>query len=189
MLDRSAQVLAIGASTGGPQAIHDILCVLPPTLPMPVICIQHISEGFLQGLIDWLGSQCALPVQIAVHGDFPTPGTVYFPPEHRQLTIDRQGRFNTSTVAPDEPHVPSVTVTFNSLAQYYRKSVIGVLLTGMGDDGAIGLKNIHSAGGYTIAEDKSSCVVFGMPNEAIKLGAATEVLPLPKIVGALGALK
>lgn len=188
-LNHSAKILAIGASTGGPQALHDILAVLSPSISMPVICIQHISEGFLDGLIDWLSSKCALPICIAAHGEIPQNGKVYFSPENCQLTIDRNGRFSTLPGAAEELHKPSVSITFDSIAKYYTKSVIAILLTGMGSDGATGLKNIHLSNGFTIAEDESSCIVFGMPNEAIKLGAASQVWPLPKIVRALGNLK
>ena len=188
-LDSSARILTIGASTGGPQALHDILANLSPSLSMPVICIQHISEGFLDGLLEWLGSICPLPVQTAVDGERPNPATIYFPPENRQLTINRNGQFTTLTRTPDELHTPSVNITFNSIARYYGKSVIAALLTGMGNDGAAGLQSIHRAGGFTIAQDESTCIVFGMPNEAIKLGAAVKVWPLPKIVQTLGNLK
>ncbi|MCP4697342.1 MAG: chemotaxis-specific protein-glutamate methyltransferase CheB [Gammaproteobacteria bacterium] len=189
MLDNSARVLAIGASTGGPQALHTILSALPQGFPVPVICVQHISEGFLQELIDWLGAQCALSVRIAKSGEHPQPSTVYFPPENYHLTIDRHGRFSTPPGMPNELHKPSVTVTFNAIAQYYGKYVIGVLLTGMGRDGADGMQSIHQAGGVTIAEDESSCIVFGMPKEAIALGAAKHVWPLPQIARTLGSLK
>jgi two-component system chemotaxis response regulator CheB len=189
MLGSAARILAIGASTGGPQALLTILSALSAKFPVPVICVQHISEGFLQELVDWLGGHCALPVRIAKSGEHPQPATVYFPPESCHLLIDRYGRFSTSPGTPDELHKPSITVTFNSVAEYYGKQAIGVLLTGMGRDGADGMQRIHQAGGFTIAEDESTCIVFGMPKEAIALGAAKRIWPLPKIASTLGELK
>ncbi len=175
------QVIAIGASTGGPQALHTILSQLPHNFPVPVICVQHISEGFLQGLVDWLASECVLPVKIAAMGEFPKAGVVYFPPERKHLEINSQGRFSYSAAPPVGGHCPSVTVTFESVARFYGTSAVGVLLTGMGRDGADGMLAIAQAGGLTIAQNEASCVVFGMPKEAIALGAARYILPASDI--------
>lgn len=175
------KAIAIGASTGGPQALHTILSQLPATLPIPVICVQHISEGFLQGLVDWLTCECSMPVKIANAGEFPKVGTIYFPPESRHLELDIQGRFVYSSLPPVSGHRPSVTVTFKSVANFYGRAAAGVLLTGMGRDGADGLLAIAQAGGLTIAQDEASCVVFGMPKEAIALGAAQHILPANEI--------
>ncbi|MFB2922962.1 MULTISPECIES: chemotaxis-specific protein-glutamate methyltransferase CheB [Aerosakkonema] len=175
------QVIAIGASTGGPQALHTILGHLPSNLSVPVICVQHISEGFLQGLVDWLASECKLPVKIATMGDLPQPGTVYFPPEKRHLELNSQGKFVYSASPPQSGHRPSVTVTFKSVAHFYGRSAVGVLLTGMGSDGADGMLAISQAGGMTIAQNEASCVVFGMPKEAIALGGAQHILPIGEI--------
>jgi two-component system chemotaxis response regulator CheB len=146
-----------------------------------VICIQHISEGFLQGLVDWLGFESKLPVKIAGFGEFPQAGIVYFPPEKRHLELDAQGRFIYSEAAREAGHCPSVTVTFKSVASFYGRGAAGVLLTGMGRDGAEGMLAIAQAGGLTIAQNEASCVVFGMPKEAIALGAAQHVLPVSAI--------
>lgn len=175
------RVVTIGASTGGPQALQTILSQLPPKFPVPVICIQHISQGFLQGLVDWLARECRLPVKIATFGELPQPGHIYFTPEAKHLEFDRNGRFIYSSAAPYSGHRPSVTVTFNSIAQYYGRSSVGILLTGMGRDGADGMQAIAQAGGLTIAQDEPSCVVFGMPKEAIALGAAQYILPVKEI--------
>jgi two-component system chemotaxis response regulator CheB len=175
------KVVAIGASTGGPQALHAILTELPENFPLPVICVQHISEGFLQGLVDWLASECQLPVKIAPAYEWPKPGTVYFPPEGRHLELDARGRFLYSAAPPVSGHRPSVSVTFNSVASFYGLGAAGVLLTGMGRDGADGLLAIAKAGGLTVAQDEASCVVFGMPKEAIALGAARYVVPVSEI--------
>ena len=176
-----SKILAIGASTGGPQALHAILGQLPSNFATPVICVQHISEGFLQGLVDWLASVSKLPVKIAKIGDLPQPGIIYFPPEGRHLEISSQGRFVYSSLPPLSGHRPSVTVTFNSVAKFYGKAAVGILLTGMGRDGADGLLAIAQAGGITIAQDEATSVVFGMPKEAIALGAAQYILPVSEI--------
>ena len=175
------RVVAIGASTGGPQALQAILSALPSNFPVPVICVQHISEGFLQGLVDWLGSECRLMAKIACHGEYPEPGKIYFPPERKHLELDSRGRFLHSSAPPFSGHRPSVTATFNAVASYYGSRAVAVLLTGMGRDGADGMLSIAQAGGLTIAQNEASCVVFGMPKEAIALGAADRVLPIADI--------
>ena len=180
------RVVTIGASTGGPQALHKILAQLPSNFPVPVICTQHISEGFLQGLVDWLAAECKLKVKIAQVGEPPLPGTVYFAPERSHLELNAQGKFAYSTSStPVDGHCPSVTVTFKSVANFYRHATAGILLTGMGRDGAAGMSAIASAGGMTIAQDEKSCIVFGMPKEAIALGAVKQVLPVQDIAAFL----
>ncbi|WP_017304179.1 chemotaxis-specific protein-glutamate methyltransferase CheB [Spirulina subsalsa] len=180
-LPTKPKVLAVGASTGGPQALRTVLSPLPNDFPAPVLCVQHISEGFLQGLLDWLGHQCHLPIRIAEQGETPRAGVIYFPREQFHLELDALGRFHYSNGMRVGGHRPSVTVTFQAVARVYRGATVGVLLTGMGRDGADGMLAIHQAGGYTIAQNEQSCVVFGMPKEAIALGAAREVLPIEVI--------
>ena len=175
------RIVSIGASTGGPQALNNILSQLPINFPLPILCVQHISEGFLQGLVDWLGTECQLPVKIAKFGEIPQPGVVYFPPEGRHLELDTFGKFVCSNSPPVSGHRPSVTVTFASVAKCYGAANIAVLLTGMGRDGADGMLAIAQAGGITIAQNEASCVVFGMPKEAIALGAAKYILPINEI--------
>ena len=177
----SAKMLVIGASTGGPQALHTIISQLPANFPVPVICIQHISEGFLQGLVDWLAIKSNMPVKIAPAGEIPRPGNIYFAPDRHHLELNSQGRLVYLAAPPVGGHCPSITVTFNSIAKFYGQSAVGVLLTGMGRDGADGMKAIANAGGITIAQDEDSCVVFGMPKEAIALGAAQYILPINDI--------
>jgi len=179
------KMLAIGASTGGPQALKALLAPLPASLPLPVLCVQHISKGFLQGLLDWLAPHCQLPIRLAEAGDRPQAGTIYFPREDLHLELDSQSCFHYSSAAKLDGHRPSITVTFESVARVYRSAALGVLLTGMGKDGAAGMLAIARAGGHTIAQDEASCVVFGMPREAIALGAARQVLPLEAIAPAL----
>ncbi|HEY9659257.1 MAG TPA: chemotaxis-specific protein-glutamate methyltransferase CheB [Allocoleopsis sp.] len=182
---RSPRIVAIGSSTGGPQALHTIFKQLPAHFPLPILCVQHISEGFLQGLVDWLGLETSLRIKIAQAGEVPQPGVVYFPPERRHMQVDSQGRISFSNSPPVAGHCPSVTVLFQAVAAYYRQSAIGILLTGMGRDGAEGLLDIANAGGITIAQNEQSCIVFGMPREAIALGAVQHVLGLDDIVPTL----
>ena len=182
------KVVVIGASTGGPQALQELFSQLPSNFPLPVICIQHICLGFLQGFIDWLASSCRLPIQIAQPGDIPKPGIIYFPPEHQHLEVDAKGRFICSNAPPLDGHRPSVTVTFESVAKFYSKATVGILLTGMGRDGADGMQAIAQAGGLTIAQDEATSIIFGMPKEAIDLGAAKQVLPIHAIAPTLLAL-
>jgi two-component system chemotaxis response regulator CheB len=184
----AVRIVAIGASTGGPQALQTILTQLPADFHAPVLCVQHISDGFLRGLVDWLASQCRLKVQVARSGELPVPGTIYFPPERSHLEIDARGRLMSSLAPPLEGHRPSVTVTLRSIARYYGSTAVGVLLTGMGQDGAAGMQAIAQVSGITIAQDEASCVVFGMPKQAIALGAVQYVLPVHQIAPTLTQL-
>jgi two-component system chemotaxis response regulator CheB len=170
------RLVVIGASTGGPQVLLAILAKLPADFLVPVVCVQHISEGFLKGLVEWLASACRMKVRIAQTGEMPAPGVIYFPQERTHLKLDPQGRFVISLEPPVDGHRPSITATMRSVAARYGSGVMGVLLTGMGKDGAEGMLNIARAGGITIAQDEASCVVFGMPKQAIELGAARYVM-------------
>ena len=182
---RLPQIIAIGASTGGPPALQTILSQLPDRFPLPILCVQHISLGFLPGLVSWLAAHCKVKIQIARPGEIPQPGNVYFPPENTHMIIDGKGRLQASSEPPFGGHRPSVTVTFRSLAGFYGDTAIGVLLTGMGRDGSEGMQELAQAGALTIAQDEESCVVFGMPKDAIERGAARVVLPLTDIARAL----
>lgn len=179
------KIIGIGASTGGPQAFQEILSHLPGDLPVPLVCIQHISEGFMQGLVDWLGAKCQLKIVIAETGVLPQPGTAYFPREGSHLVVGSHGRLECIDTLPYEGHRPSISVTFKSLAAHYEKGAAGVLLTGMGRDGVEGMRAIAQAGGPTVAQDEQSSTIFGMPKEAIAANAARYVLPLPEIAPAL----
>jgi two-component system, chemotaxis family, protein-glutamate methylesterase/glutaminase len=181
-------IVAIGASTGGPQALRTILAHLPDDFPAAILCVQHISEGFLEGLVNWLATQCALSVKITQSGEQPLPGTIYFPQEGAHLEVDKTGRLVCSHRDPVDGHRPSATATFKSVADYCGDAAVGVLLTGMGHDGARGMLAIFEAGGTTIAQNEETSVVFGMPKEAIALGAVKYVLPVQKIAFMLSEL-
>ncbi len=170
------RVVAIGASTGGPQILHSLLSVLPANFPLPVVCVQHIGDEFLSGFIEWLSSQCRMKVRIADSGEFPQPGIIYFPQVGSHLRIDNNGRFVVSEEPPYDGHRPSISVMLSSVAGFYGSKVMALLLTGMGRDGAEGMQAVSRAGGITIAQDEESSVVFGMPRAAIELGAAKYVM-------------
>ncbi|HAO12418.1 MAG TPA: chemotaxis response regulator protein-glutamate methylesterase [Planktothrix sp. UBA8407] len=178
---KTIKILAIGASTGGPQALHTILTQFPSNFPVPIVCVQHISEGFLPGLVSWLNGECHLSIKIATVGELPQPGSVYFAPDGHHLEFSLSGRFTYSNAPPLAGHRPAVTRTLESVAEFYGASAAGVLLTGMGRDGADGMKAISDHGGLTIAQNQESSVVFGMPAEAIALGAAQYILSVNEI--------
>ncbi len=181
----SFRLVAIGASTGGPMALHTLLAGLPRDFPAPVVVVQHMSAGFLPGLVNWLQLDCALPVHIATEGQAAQPGQVYFAPDDHHLTVGTRGVLRL-TNAPPISHVrPSATVLFESVGLLYGREALGVLLTGMGDDGAAGLKALHDRGGLTLAQDEATSVVYGMPRVAAELGAVDHVVPLANMAGSL----
>ncbi|MBF0588249.1 MAG: response regulator [Magnetococcales bacterium] len=183
---RRSQIVVIGSSTGGPQALRTIFSALPPTFPMPILCIQHISPGFQENMIEWLKEYARMPVQTARQWDRPRDGVIYFPQEGHHLTVDGSGRFeHQRSCLNDHGHCPSVDLAFRSVIDHYSSTIIGVLLSGMGDDGSEALLAIHRAGGTTIIQDEASCVVFGMPGKAVALGAAQQVLPVKTIANKL----
>ncbi len=182
------EVLAIGCSTGGPQALHAILPRIPASFPVPIAIVQHISPGFLGGLIDWLQKSCQLTLKQARHQEPLAAGTVYFAPDDRHLRIVRKaGRLVAMLDASPAVNKfrPSATPLFESVAHTCRDRAIGVLLTGMGEDGAVGLQAMHRAESHTVAQDEASSVVFGMPKAAIKLDAVDSVVPLQDIASYL----
>ena len=181
------QAVAIGASTGGPPAIGAILSSLPENFGAPLLIVQHIAPGFSQGFADWLADSCCFPVKIAEQGESPLAGHAYVAPDHFHMGIGLDGRIALSDKAPENGLRPSVSHLFRSVAAAFGKSAVGVLLTGMGKDGANELKLMKEKGAITIAQDEASCVVYGMPAEAINIGAAQYVLPPVKIAAALVA--
>ncbi len=175
------KIVAIGTSTGGPPALRTILETLPDTFSIPIVVVQHITRGFTVGLAKWLNDTIALKVKVAENKERLEGGTVYIAPDDVHLLISWSGRVELSHEPPMGGHRPSVTALFNSVAVHGGSSAVGVLLTGMGRDGADGLNALKREGAYTIAQNKESSVVFGMPAEAIALGAAREILHLNQI--------
>jgi two-component system, chemotaxis family, protein-glutamate methylesterase/glutaminase len=183
MAGRSERVVAMGLSTGGVQSIEVVLRALPAQAP-GIVIVQHMPEKFTASLAARLNSLCAIDVAEARHGDPVLPGRALIAPGGRHMRLKRHGTGYQVEVI-DGPlinhHRPSVDVLFRSVAQQAGAAAIGVIMTGMGDDGARGLREMHEAGAVTAAQDEASCVVFGMPMEAIRLGAADAVLPLGEI--------
>jgi two-component system, chemotaxis family, protein-glutamate methylesterase/glutaminase len=182
------QMVAIASSTGGPGTLGEILSPLPANFPMPILIVQHITPGFGEGLAAWLNQQVPLEVRLARHSDEPQPGQVLIAPDDYHMQINSMGLVALVKTPPYCGLRPSANVLFHSLAQVYGSTALGIILTGMGNDGAEGLKAMYEAGAQTIAQDKDSCVVFGMPAAAIELGVARQVLPASKIAAAMMAL-
>jgi two-component system chemotaxis response regulator CheB len=182
---RRIELVAIGSSTGGPDALGKIIGALPETAPVPILIVQHITVGFHQGLVDWLNTVTPLTVKLGEEGHLPVRGEVILAPGEHHMSVDGTKRIRLTTESPVRGHRPSATHLFRSVASVYGASALGVILTGMGDDGADGLVELRRAGGWVIGQDEATCVVYGMPREAAVRGAVSEVLPLPEIAGAI----
>lgn len=182
------QVVAIGASTGGPLVLQTILSRLPGDFPAPVLVVQHIAAGFVQGFADWLAHAARLPVRLAAHGDLLQPGQVYIAPDGAHMGVGNGRSLRLSRDDPEGGLRPSVSHLFRSVAQHFGPRAVGVLLSGMGQDGAEALKLMKDQGAITLVQDEESSVVHGMPGMAIQLGAATHVLSPEGIAAALTSL-
>ena len=185
---KDIQLVAIGSSTGGTIVLQTILSNLPKDFPVPVLIVQHIAKGFLNGLKDWLSATSNLPVNIATEGEFMQPGQVYLAPDNLQMGITADNRIELRNMPAENSLCPSVDYLFRSVAKVLGDRAVGVLLTGMGKDGASELLTMKKHGAITIAQDEASCVVFGMPGEAVKIGAADRILSPEKIAEALAAI-
>ena len=182
------KIIAIGASTGGPPVLQTILAGLPRTFPLPVLIVQHIAAGFTEGFAEWLDKSSSLPVHIPADGQSVLPGQAYVAPDGLHMGVDADGCIQLRSDEPENGLRPSVACLFRSVAKAYGQSAVGVLLSGMGKDGARELRSMKEQGAVTIAQDQDTSVVHGMPGEAIKLGGATYVLPPEKIFLALTSL-
>lgn len=182
------EIVAIGSSTGGPAALHKLLSGLPGSFPLPVVVVQHISFGFVKGLAEWLNDACQVRVKVAEQGERLQAGTVYIAPDECHLQVDRFNKISLSSADPVGGFRPSVTPLFQSVAHSYGAAAIGVILTGMGSDGAAGMLAMKQAGALNLAQDEATCVVFGMPKEAIALGAVQHVVPLDKMAAMIQSL-
>lgn len=187
-LPDDVRLVAIGASTGGPLVLQAILSALPRNFPAPIAIVQHISTGFTHGLVAWLAQSSGVPVHVAKHGERLLPGHAYIAPDELHMTVTRDGHVSLGRDAPEHGHRPAVSPLFRSVAQTLGRNAIGILLTGMGKDGAEELKLLRDKGALTIAQDRQSSVVHGMPGEAIHLDAASHVLSPPEISAALAKL-
>ena len=183
--DSAEHLILVGASTGGTEAVREILEHMPVDCP-GILIAQHMPQTFTRSFAARLDSLCRIRVREAVHGEPVLPGNAYIAPGSSHLLIGRYAagyRVELSQGPPINRHRPSVDVLFRSAANCAGKNALGVILTGMGRDGAIGLSEMHNAGAWTVAQDEASCVVYGMPREAIAAGAVDEILPLQEIAG------
>ncbi len=186
--DSEPLVITIGASAGGPIALHRILGALPRGFPLPVAIVQHMADGFIEGMIRWLAGGTPLHVMQAEPGQFIEPGQVVVAGSHAHLLLQRVGRRVRVVLDPERggsPYLPSVDRLFQSTAEQFGPQAMGVLLTGMGDDGARGLRQMRDRGARTLVQDQNSCLVYGMPGSAVELGAAEQIVPLKHIAATI----
>jgi len=179
------QLLAVASSTGGPGVLAKILTQLPAEFPVPVLIVQHIMTGFSIGLATWLNQLVPLEVRLAEQGDEPRAGQVLIAPDDHHMVVDGKGLISLNEDPPLNGLRPSANYLFHSVAKVYGATAVGLILTGMGSDGAEGLLALRKTGAHTIAQNEATCVVFGMPAVAIELGATEQVLPTEKIAPAL----
>lgn len=183
------RIVAIGASTGGTRALEEIVLALPPNIPGTLV-VQHMPADFTRAFANRLNDLTPLEIKEAEHGDVITPGKILIAPGNRHLELRRSGARFTALIQDEPPvsrHRPSVDVLFASVAQHAGKNALGILLTGMGDDGARGLGEMRDSGALTIAQDEASSVVFGMPKAAIERNAASQILPLDRMAQAIAS--
>lgn len=184
--DAGVRLIVIGASTGGPQAVLTVLSGLPVELEPAVLVVQHMAAGFVPGLVSWLDDMLPLPVTVGAHGDHLHPGTVTVAPSGGNVVVrDDRLRIACLPAPPGQHHVPGIDITLNSVAHALGSRAVGVLLTGMGKDGALGLLALREKGACTIVQDEASCAVYGMPAAAVAVGAAQQQLALASIAGAV----
>jgi two-component system chemotaxis response regulator CheB len=185
---RPVRLVAIGASTGGPQALSQLLAELPADFAAAVVVVQHMAEGFIEGLAGWLDSTCALPVSVGANGRRLLPGTVTVAPSGLNLIVHDQLRVTTHEAPPSQYHVPGIDATMMSIADCIGPGAVGVLLTGMGRDGAAGMKCLRDVGAFTIAQDEETSAVYGMPAAAVAIEAADVQLSIDDIGPAIRRL-
>ena len=182
------QLVAIGASAGGPAALAEVLRGLPADFPAAIVIVQHVDQQFATGMADWLRQHSALPVAVAAEGDQPTGGRVLIAGTNEHLVLSAPDRLGYVAEPLACAYRPSIDVFFDSAAHLWKGDLFGVLLTGMGRDGAVGLKGLRDGGHYTIAQDEATSAVYGMPKAAASLNAAVDVLPVDRIASRLRAL-
>lgn len=180
--------VAIGSSQGGPKALNAIFSNLPPQFPVPIFVVQHIAPGFTKGLVDWLQQSSSIKIALAQDGEIAQPGTIYIAPANVHLEVQPQSKIHLSQDPPEEGLRPAVSRLFRSMAEVYGSHGMGIILSGMGRDGAAELLEMKNKGAVTIAQDRASSFIFGMPKEAINLDAAKFVLSLDQITTMLKLL-
>lgn len=180
-----APLVAVGASTGGPGAVAQLLSGLPPDLAAPVVVVQHVDDTFAAGLAAWLGGQAGRPVRLAMNGDRPREGDVLLAGTSAHLVVTENGSLAYTPEPRESPYRPSIDTFLSSAARFWNAPGVAVLLTGMGRDGAEGLLRCRNAGWFTVAQDERTSVLYGMPRAAREIGAAAAILPLPEIAPAV----
>lgn len=178
-------IVALGISTGGPKALQEILPVLPADLPVPILVVQHMPAGFTEPFAKRLNSLCAVSVREALHGDAVQPGVVYLAPAGSHMTVNRPATSQIMICLSSKPenqlHVPSADVMMQSVASAFHSQAMGIIMTGMGADGAQGMSAIYREGGFTVGQDEPSCAVYGMPRVCAEMGILNRVVPLSQI--------
>ncbi len=185
LIGRKFKAIGIAASTGGPPALARLLKDLPADFPLPILLVQHIPSGFSVGLADWLNGETPLQVKNAAEGEIPVPGTIYLSTDDHHITVNREGRIHLDDSPARFSLRPSADVTFESMARAWPGETLSVILTGMGRDGSEGMYSLKQSGGYNIAQNEASCVIFGMPKSAIERGVIDKILPLDQIAAFL----
>ncbi|MDQ6216606.1 chemotaxis protein CheB, partial [Achromobacter insolitus] len=175
------RLLVIGASAGGPPALAQLLKGIPPAFPAGIVLVQHVDASFAAGMADWLNEQAPLPVSLVREGEWPEPGQILLAGTGDHLHMLADGTLRYTENPKESLYRPSIDVFFHSVAQHWRGMAVGVLLTGMGQDGARGLKALRERGYLTIAQDQASSAVYGMPKAAAAMQAAVEISPLDQI--------
>lgn len=183
-----ARVVAVACSTGGPQALSFLLARLEPDFPAPVLISQHMSDGFVEGMVQWLSGFSSLPIKVATHGERLVAQQVYLSPSEQHMTVDASHKICLRERMPDDIYRPCCNYLLESVAQHCSRRAIGLIMTGMGRDGARGMGRIKDAGGITLAQDEASSVIFGMNQEAINQGCIDEILALEDLPGRLNQL-
>jgi two-component system, chemotaxis family, protein-glutamate methylesterase/glutaminase len=179
----SPRVVALAASTGGPAALSQILAELPGNFAVPILIVQHIAHGFVAGFASWLNSSVGLRAKVAESGERLAARTIYIAPDDRHLGVSSSGMVLISSAEPIGGFRPSASFLFESVANVFGRAALGVVLTGMGQDGLEGLRTLHRSGGQIFAQDESSSIVFGMPGAVVAAGLADATLPLPDVAG------
>ena len=179
--NRARKIFAIACSTGGPQALTQILPALPAEFPCPVLIAQHISEGFAQGMVDWLSGLCKLPVRLAAEGDFLQAGVIHISPSEYHLRITSAHTVKLVECGERDIFHPCCDVMLDSVADAFGRQAVGIILTGMSSDGVRGIARIREQGGMTLAQDEASSVVYGMNRLAIEAGSVQKILPVEAI--------
>ncbi len=175
------RIIAIASSTGGPRCLLKIFTGLPEDFPLPIVVVQHITDGFTDGLVAWLDKECKISVVVGKEGELLKPGKVFIAPSQYHMIVGDKKTIRLNDAPPVNVHRPSANMLLSSVANVYGHSSIGVILTGMGEDGALGIKAIKEIGGITFAQEESSCAIFGMPKTAINMNVVDKVLSLEAI--------